>query len=60
MLFYYGLVAGFVIGWILHLISMNSYKRVLQLKGEKGESELINGKWYKIQKENAHDYQRLM
>jgi hypothetical protein len=45
--------AGFIVGGLLGMIALASYKRTLQMVAETTQSELINGVWYRITKEES-------
>ena len=55
MSLYYVFCIGFIAGSLLGMVALGSYKRTLQMKAESGtnQSECINGKWYRITKEES-------
>jgi hypothetical protein len=49
----FGFTVGFIVGVALTYIGHRSYLRTLEMIGENGGSEHINGKWYRITKEES-------
>lgn len=42
------LALGLLLGFVLHIAAMSSYKRVLVMKSQDGSAECIDGKFYYI------------
>lgn len=48
-----GIIIGLIVGTLLHLYSVHSYKNILIMKAHDKSAEYINGKFYYIVPEDG-------